>query len=301
MPALRVLVTGATGFIGGCLVRALVERGDDAIAQVRDAAQRSRFSPSVRVVLDTALETDLGHVDAVVHLAGERAVGVRWTQSAKQRIRESRVATTEHLVRVFEGRSERPSVFVCASAVGYYGARTADETLDESAEAGSDFLAEVCKEWEAAAERATALGIRVVRARLGVVFGPGGGALEEMVKPFRLYAGGPIGSGEQVVSWVHVDDVVGMLLRTLDDPKLSGAVNVVSPNPVPQAELARALGKVLGRPSWLRVPAAALRARFGEGAGPLLTGQRVVPLKMKQAGYVWHHPELSPALASALA
>ena len=155
-------------------------------------------------------------------------------------------------------------------------------------------------EWEAAAQKAAAQGVRVVHARFGVVLGADGGALDEMVKPFKLFAGGPIGSGEQVVSWVHVDDVVGMLLRCLDDGQMRGPVNLVAPSAVTNAELSRAIGETLGRPSWLKVPAAALRLRFGEGAGPLLTGQRVIPGVMQDGGYSWQYPELGRALEQAL-
>lgn len=292
---MRVLVTGATGFIGSALVRALSERGCEVTALVRDAAQIGRFPKA-----ETWSEQAFSAKDAVVNLAGEQAVGVRWSASAKQRIEASRVETTERVVAGMLAARERPRVLVSASAVGYYGARAGEERLDESAPAGTDFLASVCARWEAAALEAAKHGVRVVLARFGIVLDRGGGALQEMAKPFRMFAGGPIGGGEQVVSWVHRADAVGILARCLEDETLSGPVNVVAPEALTQAELAKALGKALGRPSWLRVPAAALRARFGEGAEPLLTGQRVTPAKMKAAGYVWHHPEIQGALRASL-
>lgn len=296
----RILVTGATGFIGSALVRCLAAEGARVTAVVRRPEQLAGFEGAARPVLWDALEAVMSEADAVVHLTGEQAVGVRWTEGTKQRILQSRVETTARVVSALGDAEPRPRVLVSASAVGYYGARAGEERVDESAGPGADFLAEVCARWEAAAREAEALGVRVVLARLGIVLDAGGGALEEMAKPFRLFAGGPIGSGEQVVSWVHRADAVAVLARAVEDEGLSGPVNVVAPEALTQAELARELGRALGRPSWLRVPAAALRARFGEGAAPLLTGQRVVPAKLKAAGYVWQHPDIQGALRAAL-
>ena len=303
-PAMKnVLVTGATGFIGRRLVAALGARGDRVTVLTRQARGADE---GVRMVTwDPSSAGDwYGAVDgqtAVVHLAGERAVGVRWTERAKQRILASRTESTRQLVAAIAAASRRPEVLVSASAIGYYGARAPTQILDESAAAGADFLAQVCVAWEAEASRVAEHGVRVVLARLGIVFGRGEGALEEMAKPFRLFSGGPIGNGEQVVSWVHVDDVVGALLFAIDSPSLSGPVNVVAPQAVAQADLARAIGKTLRRPSWLRVPGAALRARFGEGAGPLTTGQRVIPRALDAAGYRFSRPELDAALRECLA
>ncbi|MCC6898825.1 MAG: TIGR01777 family oxidoreductase [Polyangiaceae bacterium] len=293
-----VLVTGGTGFIGSELVRALSASGAAVTVLVRSPT--AVFGEGVRVVPWGELSSAVAGQDALVNLAGEQAVGVRWTDGAKQRISSSRVDTTQQLVAAMAAARPRPGVLVNASAVGYYGACPGDQAVDESSGPGSDFLAEVCQAWEAAALAAGELGVRVVLARLGVVFDRGGGALEEMAKPFRMFAGGPIGTGEQVVSWVHRADAVGILRRCIEDDSLSGPVNVVAPEAVPQAELARAIGRVLGRPAWLRAPAFALRARFGEGADPLLTGQRVVPAKLRAAGYVWQHPDLEAALRAAL-
>jgi len=300
--SLKVAVTGATGFIGQALRRGLTTRGDSVTALTRGAArsaggvQFQHWDPEsdASVGFDAA-----GAPDAIVHLAGERAVGVRWTAAVKRNILESRVRSTERLVAAIESAARRPRVFVCASAVGYYGAR-GEELLDEQASPGKDFLAQVTTEWERAASRAEVLGVRVVRARFGVVIGKGGGALAEMVKPFRLFVGGPIGSGAQFVSWVHLEDVVGAVLLSIDDERIRGAVNVVAPNAVTNRYLSTQIGKVLGRPSAVAVPAAALRLRFGEGAEPLVTGQRVVPRVLESAGYGFRFARIEDALAEAL-
>ena len=297
----RVVVTGATGFVGRRVVDALVARGDSVTALTRGssraAGQGLRFE-HWDPMGDSPIPV-LGEADAVIHLAGERAVGTRWTAAVKREILQSRVRSTERLVAAMGRESRRPRVFVCASAVGYYGDRK-DELVDESSAPGDDFLAHVTVEWERAALRAESLGIRVVRARLGIVMGRGGGALAEMVKPFKMFVGGPIGSGKQFVSWVHLEDVVSVLLRAVDDERLSGAVNVVAPHPVTNRELSSQIGKVLGRPSAFSVPAAALRLRFGEGAQPLVTGQRVKPGALEQIGYVFRHPDIAGALSEAL-
>jgi uncharacterized protein (TIGR01777 family) len=300
----RVVVTGATGFIGQRVASALAARGDAVTALTRGRTREATSeTPRLRfehwAPEDSGALPSLGECDAVVHLAGERAVGVRWTASSKRQILESRVRSTEHLVAAMERAPTRPRVFVCASAVGYYGA-LGDEPVDEAAPAGSDFLAHVTVEWERAAARAESLGIRVVRARFGIVLGAGGGALAEMVKPFKLFVGGPIGSGKQYVSWVHVDDVVGALLLAVDDDRLRGAMNVVAPNPVTNRELSAAIGAVLKRPSSFAVPAAALRLRFGEGAEPLVSGQRAVPRRLHEAGYAFRFPDVLGALSQAL-
>jgi uncharacterized protein len=297
-----LVVTGGTGFVGGRIVREAVARGHQVVVPSRRPDPARLPAGAVGVPWD--LDTDawyglLDGKDAVIHLAGEQAVGARWTEETKARILESRVRSTERLVEAMWRARSRPKVFVCASAVGYYGPR-GDEPIDERGAAGTDFLADVCKRWEAAARKATEIGVRVVRARLGIVLGRGGGALAEMIKPFKLFVGGPIGSGKQVVSWVHLDDAAGMFLRIAEDASLEGPINLTSPNPVRNAELSAAIGAVLRRPSFVRVPEGALRMRFGEGAEPLVTGQRVLPAVMQAAGYVWKFPEVRGALEDVL-
>jgi uncharacterized protein (TIGR01777 family) len=302
----NVVVSGATGFVGRSLTAALLARGDAVTALTRDPDRARRVLPN-----ETRLErwdarqggetplTSLENCDAVVHLAGERAVGARWTDKVKREIMDSRVESTERLALALERTLSRPSVFVCASGVGYYGAH-GDEPVDETGAAGSDFLAQVTVAWEAAARRVEALGIRVVRARLGIVLGRGGGALEQMVVPFRMFVGGPIASGKQIVSWVHMEDAVGILLRAIDDPSISGAVNVTTPNAVTNEELSASIGRVLRRPSAFRVPELALRLRFGEGADPLVTGQRAIPRVLLEKGYAYRYPRLQEALTEVL-
>jgi uncharacterized protein (TIGR01777 family) len=300
----RVLVTGGTGFVGGRVIRALLERGDSVTVVTRSPERaRGRLPNEVRLVSwdgtgDGGLEAAMA-VDGVLHFAGEQVVGRRWSEALKREIADSRVKTTERLVAAMERAPSRPRVLVSASGVGWYGPR-GDEPLDESGPLGSDFLASVTRDWEGAAERAESFGVRVVRVRLGIVFGKGGGALPEMVKPFKLFVGGPIASGKQVYSWLHLEDACAIFLRCLDDDSIRGPVNAASPNAVTSEELARALGRVLHRPSGFRVPEAALRIRFGEGADALVTGQRAVPSVLLAKGFSFRYPRVEDALAEAL-
>lgn len=301
----QIVVSGGTGFIGRALVRALVARGDSVTVVTRDKDKvASLFGNMVRATHWDAgfgVVSSLGAMDAVFHLAGSQAVGVKYNYEAKAEMIASRVMKAERLVQAMKTAKKRPSVFVCASGVGYYGARPGNEVIDESAAPGTDFLARLCMDWETAAMDAEPLGVRVVRARMGVVVGQGGGVVREMAKPFKWFVGGPVGSGQQVVSWVHLHDAVGMLLRCMNDDTISGPVNVTSPNPVTNAELAKGIGKQMHRPSLFRVPAGILRWKFGaDGAEPILTGQRVIPRVMQEKGYRWKYPELPGALAEAM-
>jgi uncharacterized protein (TIGR01777 family) len=301
----KVVVSGATGFVGRRLVDMLVARGDRVTALTRDPA-RARPIVNAGAELEqwdvAKPETRLACIegaDAIVHLAGERAVGIRWTDATKREIMDSRVKSTELLVAAMERATAKPKAFVCASGVGYYGPR-GNEPLDESTPPGDDFLARVTIAWETAAQRAESLGVRVVRARLGIVFGRGGGALAQMAVPFKLFVGGPIASGEQVVSWIHLDDAASIFARCIDDASISGPVNVVTPNALTNAELSSAIGHALHRPSAFRVPEAALRIRFGEGADPLVTGQRAVPGVLVEKRFEWKFARIEDALAESL-
>jgi uncharacterized protein (TIGR01777 family) len=300
----KIVISGGTGFIGRAVVRALYARGDDVTVLTRNPSRAAAGAPSqVRFESWTpdgeALPQAIAGSSAVIHLAGHPAVGGRWSPHVKQEIIESRVLGTERLVAAMKAADKRPAVFVCASAIGYYGAHD-DEPLDETSPPGEGFLARVTIEWESAAAKAEALGIRVVRLRFGIVLGRGGGALTEMVKPFKMFVGGPIASGRQIVSWVHLDDVVGVIVRAVDDARLHGPVNVTSPNAVTNEELSRVIGKVLHRPSAMRVPAAALRVAFGEGADPLVTGQRAVPKVLERLGYAFRFVRVEDAVKDAI-
>jgi uncharacterized protein (TIGR01777 family) len=240
-----------------------------------------------------------GDVDTVFHLAGEPVAEGRWTTEKKRRIEDSRVLGTRHLVATLARLDRKPRVLVCASAIGYYGNR-ADTALDETSAPGEGFLADVCRAWEAEAEVAAAHGIRVVRARFGVVLAAHGGALGRMLTPFRLGVGGALGSGEQWMSWIHVEDVVGLLLHAAGATQLSGPINVVSPEPVTNAVFTQVLGRVLHRPTLLSVPRLALALVFGELAQVLLASQRVLPRVAQQSGYGFTFPALEPALRSCI-
>ncbi|HTM45980.1 MAG TPA: TIGR01777 family oxidoreductase [Polyangiaceae bacterium] len=300
----QIVVSGGTGFIGRALVRALVKRGDSITVVTRDQDKVGMlFGPEVRAAHWDAgygVVAALGAMQAVIHLAGSQAVGVRWSREAKADMIASRVMKAERLVQAMKTSHHIPKLLLCASGVGYYGALPPEHAVDETSPPGDDFLARLCQDWESAALEARSLGVRVVCARFGVVLGEKGGALQEMIKPFKWGLGGPIGSGKQIVSWIHLDDAVRMLLQIMDDEAISGPVNITSPNAVPQAELAQGIGVQLKKKATFRVPEGLLRWRFGEGADPMLTGQRVLPRVMHGRGFRWKYPDLASALAASL-
>jgi uncharacterized protein (TIGR01777 family) len=241
--------------------------------------------------------------DAVVNLAGENLFSKRWSAAFKQVLRDSRIRSAENVVKALARRPTKaagePKILVNASAVGYYGPR-GDEELSEDSPPGSDFLAGLCVEWEEAARRAESFGLRVAVVRIGVVLAAGGGALKQMLPQFRAGMGGPVGSGKQWVSWVHVGDVTGILRLALDNPAAHGPINAMSPNPVRNQEFAQTLGHVLQRPAVITTPAFAVRLLLGEVAEVVLTGQRVRPTKLPALGYAYQFPTLEPALADVL-
>lgn len=261
-----------------------------------------RLPPGVSSVRWTAEEAgpwfeQIDGADAVIHLAGEPVLAGRWTDEHKRRVRSSRVESTRLLVEAMAAAKARPAAFLCASAVGYYGGRDGGEELDEESSPGDDFLARVVRDWEAEADKATALGVRVVKLRIGLVLGENGGLLGKMVPAFRMFVGGPVGSGRQVLPWIHIDDVVGMILFALDHPEVQGPLNVTAPAPVSMEEFTRQLGRALRRPSLLRVPSPVLRLALGEAAEPMLSGQRALPRAALRHGYTFRHPSLPGALA----
>jgi uncharacterized protein len=238
-------------------------------------------------------------LDAVINLAGEPVADGRWTTARKAEILRSRVEATRSMVQAISKATQRPGVLINASGVGYYGPRD-DQPVTESTSAGSDFLAGVCEQWEAEALRAEAAGVRVVRARIGVVLGDRGGALEKMLLPFKLFVGGPVGDGQQFFPWIHIEDVVGSMMHALDHTTLHGAMNCTAPEPVRFRDFSKALGKVMGRPSWMSVPGFALRLAVGEMAEVLLTGQKAIPKALLDDGYVFRHTNLEEALRYTL-
>jgi uncharacterized protein (TIGR01777 family) len=294
-----VAVTGATGFIGTPLVAALQAAGHSVLALSRDPQAAAARLPGAEVLGlgGTEWQGAVASVDAVVTLAGASVVGRRWNGAYKAELRSSRIDGTAEVVAAMAGGTAR--VLVAGSAVGYYG-DTGDREVSEESPPGDDFLARLCVDWEAAAERAAAQGVRVVRVRTGIVLGRGGGPLATLARPFRLFVGGPVGSGRQYVPWIHLEDEVALLCFALECAEARGAMNACSPNPVTGKELACALGRVLGRPAALRLPAFALRAAVGEFAEAVLSSQRILPRAALGWGFRFRFPELEPALREAL-
>ncbi len=297
---MNITVTGATGFIGAQLVEKLLGAGHTvhALARKRPSTLPTpvQFSEWDSTQGEPPPES-LATADAVVHLAGE-PVAQRWTAEAKQRIRASRVDGTRHLVTALSTQSRRPQVLVSASAIGIYGSR-GDEILTEHSDAGDDFLARVVAGWEKSAELAESLGIRVVRLRFGLVLG-NGGALAKMLPPFRLGAGGRIGSGKQWMSWIHIDDLTNMILFALKNAVARGPMNATAQNPVTNAEFTKALAATLHRPAIFPVPKFALSLMLGEMSTVVLASQRVLPLAAQSAGFQFEYPQLKAALARLL-
>ncbi len=296
------LLTGGTGFIGERLVRRLLERGHYVSLLTRRV--RPREDRNVGQFFwnfeSPAPPEPLEWADAVIHLAGE-PVSQRWTPDVKKRIRDSRVNGTRRLVAGIAKLppKDRPDTLVSASAIGFYG-DTADEARSESAAAGSGFLPTVCVEWEQAATAAADLGLRVAQIRIGIVLGPDGGALKQMLPPFRLGGGGILGDGRQWMSWIHVEDLVQLLLFAAENPGVHGPLNGTAPNPVRNAEFTAALGKVLHRPAILPVPEFALKLLFGEMASVILGSQRILPDATIRSGFSFRFPNLIPALQDLL-
>jgi uncharacterized protein (TIGR01777 family) len=297
---MKVLVTGSTGFIGSALVPHLVSAGHEVSRLVRTPPKPGgaevRWDPASGIVETGGLDG----VDAVVHLAGESIATGRWTAEKKARIRESRVRGTAVLAESLARLAQPPRTLVCASAIGYYGDR-GDQVLTEESPPGSGFLADVCREWEAAADPARTAGIRVVNLRIGVVLSRRGGALAQMLRPFLMGVGGKLGSGRQYMSWIALDDLLRAAAHVLATEALSGPVNAVAPNPVTNVEFTRALGHILGRPTLFSIPAFAVRCVFGEmGDEVLLASARVEPRRLIASGYRFRYAELEDALRHVL-
>ncbi|TAK24202.1 MAG: TIGR01777 family protein [Chloroflexota bacterium] len=295
---MRVVVAGASGLIGRAVTRALHSRGDRVVTLGRDAAKLIGLFPGASAFAwDPAASAPpmeaIENADAVVNLIGEPIADRPWTADQKTRIRRSRVVATERLARAIAAIATPPSVLVQGSAIGFYGPRGDDE-VDEQAPAGNDFLASVCRDWEAAADGLATT--RVVLARTGIVLAREGGALPKLILPFRFFVGGPLGTGRQWMSWIHIDDVAGLILHAIDTPQVRGPLNLVGPVPVRNREVAREIGRALGRPAIAPAPALALRLALGERVDMLLASQRIVPRVARESGYRFRFSDLGEAL-----
>lgn len=297
----RILITGGTGFIGHVLCRELQARGYELTIFSRQPPETVKARCG-RVESVRDLEQLRSHegFDAVINLAGEGIADKRWSDTRKQALRDSRIGVTETLVDVIGSWQRAPEVVVSGSAVGYYGDQ-GSSTVTESTHPNDEFTHRLCRDWENAAKPLADGGIRLCFSRTGVVAGPNGGFLERMVLPFKLGLGGRLGSGTQYMPWVHRDDVVGALVWMMEHTNASGPYNVVSPNPVTNAEFTKSLGKVLNRPTFLPAPAPALKLALGEMARLLLTGQRAIPEKLSNDTFEFRFPDLEPALRHAVA
>ena len=301
---MKILVTGASGMIGRALCDELLSRGDQVVGLSRDperarggnpAATWHRWEPTLERPPAEAFEG----VDGVVHLLGER-IDQRWSEEAKRKIMETRRTGTHNLVGAIAGLERRPAVLVSQSAVGYYGDR-GEDVLDETAGPGASFDSEVVQAWEQAASEVEAAGVRLAILRSGQVLATDGGMLSALLTPFKLGVGGPLAGGAQYVSWIHIDDELGLLLWALDSATVSGVVNATAPNPVTNRELSKALGRALGRPAVVPVPGLVLDLKFGREFGKVLRGgQRVVPKRAQELGYGFRHPEIDEALRDLL-
>lgn len=301
---MKVLVTGASGFIGAALCDALLVRGDTVVGLTRNPKRARGTNPSVNwhawePTLERPPAAAFDGVDGVVNLLGEK-INQRWTDEAKQRIMESRRTGTHNLIGTIAGLERKPKVLINQSAIGYYGDR-GEAIVDESATPGEGFDSRVVQEWEQAAHEVEAAGVRLVIVRTGHVLDPSGGFLEQLLTPFKLGVGGPLAGGSQYVSWVHIDDEVGILLWALDNEKVSGSINSTAPNPATNKVFSKALGKALGRPAVLPIPGFALDLMYGSEFGVVLKGgQRVMPRRALDLGYRFKHPELDEALGDLL-
>ena len=302
---MKMLVAGGTGFLGRELCAALVRGGHGvrAVSRSVDGARRVLPAGTEVVALPGTAAGWTAVVEgceAIVNLAGEPIAAGRWSEARKEAILASRVGTTRALVEGCAGASARPATLINGSAIGYYGDR-GDETVNEASAPGHGFLARVCVEWEAAASGAEKLGMRVVRLRIGVVLGEGGGALQRMVVPFKAFLGGPLGTGRQWLSWIHRDDVIGLIQLALNDQGVHGALNLTAPDPRTMRDFSAALGRAMHRPSWAPVPGFVLRLAMGEMADMILGGQRVLPAVAEKVGYRFRYPKLEDALGAVLA
>ncbi len=305
---MKVAVTGATGFVGSRLVERLHKEGHRVLVLTRNfgSAQKvfpAAAFPNVEIVAYTptvsgSWQSAFALCDSVVNLAGEPIAEERWTPAHKEEILNSRQLSTQKVVEAIANANPKPSVLINASAIGYYGT-SETATFDEASSCGNDFLSQVCQVWEAEATKVKDAGVRLVILRLGIILGMGG-ALAKMITPFKLFAGGPIGSGNQWFSWIHLDDLVNLIIQALTNPEIEGVYNATAPNPVRMTDLSQTMGEVMNRPSWLPVPAFALEALLGDGAKVVLEGQQVIPKRTLESGFEYQYPQLQSALQQIL-
>ncbi len=305
---MKIAVTGATGFVGTRLIDRLVEEGHDVRVFTRSESKArkifaaSKFKPIEYVVYTPTAsgewQAKISGCDGVINLAGE-PISERWSTERKNRILNSRKVGTEKLVEAIAKADPKPSVLVSGSAIGYYGTSETAEFFETSEPAENDFLSQVCQAWETEARKAKDAGVRVAIIRTGIVLGDGG-AIAKMITPFKLYAGGPIGSGRQWFSWIHVNDLVSLFVKAVLDPSMQGVYNGTAPEPVRMRDLAQTLGEVMDRPSWLPVPDFAIEALLGDGAVVVLKGQKVLPERTQAAGFTYEYAEPKEALADVV-
>jgi hypothetical protein len=307
---MRVFVTGGTGLVGSRLVKKLLERGDKPVVLTRRYSHaRQALGPNVDLAEGDPMQPGewmqkVEDCDGVIHLAGENVFARRWNAAFKQLLVDSRVKSTANVAEALRRKPKRgdgsPKVLVNASAIGIYGPR-GDEEVTEETPPGHDFLSNLCVEWERAARAVESAGVRCVQVRVGVVLDREGGALAKLITPFKLFGGGPVGTGRQYMAWIHHEDLVGLFLFALDNASCSGPMNGTAPQPLTNAEFSKALGKAMHRPSFVWTPGFALKLLLGEGAEIVLNGQRVVPKKALSLGYQFRYPQLDAALAQIFA
>ena len=298
---MKIIITGATGFIGSTLTDRLWNQFHSLILLSRNPPAEVGVTKKTWLAWSPpgagAWEQAIDGADGIIHLAGEPIAGKRWSDEQKKILRSSRVDSTRTLVDAIAKAKVKPKFFLSGSAVGYYGA-LGDEALTEASAPGGDFLSQLCADWEAEAVKAEAHGVRVARIRTGIVLGKGRGALKKMAPPFKMFMGGPLGSGKQWMPWIHIEDEIGLLLFLIGNENARGAFNATAPEPVTMEKFAKELGAVLRRPSWLAVPPSALALIAGEMADMLLTGQRAVPEAALKLGYQFRYPSIGDALKS---
>ena len=303
---MKIAIAGGTGFVGTHLVKKLSQAGHNLLVFTRSKQRGEKVFPkqafpNVEIIEYDPLKAgswqkDIAGAEAIVNLAGAGIADEPWTPQRKQEILDSRIETTKYIVEAIQQAQTKPSVLVNASAVGYYGT-SETATFDETSKPGDDFLASVCKKWEATAKEVETTPTRLVILRFGIVLGEGG-ALAKMLMPFRLFAGGPIGSGQQWFSWIHVDDLVNLIQEAMTSNQYQGIYNATAPNPVKMSEFCEKLGEVMNRPSWLPVPELALKLLLGEAAQAVLEGQKVLPKRTQEQGFTYQYSTVKPALAN---